>query len=87
MGKRKVFILFLILCFFFVGCSNLKESTVNTDELNTVQGIFMSDVSLEDKRFAFILINETDETIYYGEDISLEKTKMESGIKYLYLVR
>ena len=49
MGKRKVFILFLILCFFFVGCSNLKESTVNTDELNTVQGIFMSDVSLEDK--------------------------------------
>jgi hypothetical protein len=46
---------------------------VNIDELNTVPGIFMSEVSLVDKRLAFTLINETDETIYYGEYITLEK--------------
>lgn len=48
---------------------------VNIDELNTVPGIFMSEVSLVDKRLAFSLINETDETIYYGEYITLEKQK------------
>ena len=48
---------------------------VNIDELNTVPGIFMSEVSLVDKRLAFTLINETDETIYYGEYITLEKQK------------
>ena len=46
---------------------------VNIDELNTVPGIFISEVSLVDKRLAFTLINETDETIYYGEYITLEK--------------
>lgn len=48
---------------------------VNIDELSTVPGIFMSEVSLADKRLAFTLINETDETIYYGEYITLEKHK------------
>lgn len=53
---------------------------VNIDELNTVPGIFMSEVSLVDKRLAFTLINETDETIYYGKYITLEK--QESGEWY-----
>lgn len=48
MGKSKVFILFIVLCLLFVGCSKLKESAVNIDELNTEQGIFMSDVSLKE---------------------------------------
>lgn len=46
---------------------------VNIDELNTVPGICMSEVSLVDKKLAYSLINETDETIYYGEYITLEK--------------
>lgn len=48
---------------------------VNIDELNTVPGISMSEVSLVDNRLVFSLINETDETIYYGEYITLEKQK------------
>ncbi len=46
---------------------------VNIDELNTVPGICMSEVSLADKKLAYSLINETDETVYYGEYITLEK--------------
>ena len=57
--------------------SNIAELedifNINIDELNTVPGIFMSQVSLEDNRLAFTLINERDETIYYGEYITLEK--------------
>jgi hypothetical protein len=42
----------------------------------------MSEVNFEDEGLAFTLINDTDETIYYGTDISLEKKKMRSGFKY-----
>lgn len=75
MIKRKMFILSIVLSLLFVGCSNLIESTVKIDEFNTVSGISMSEVNLEDEKLAFTLINDTDGTIYYGTDISLEKKK------------
>lgn len=37
----------------------------------------MSEVIFEDEGLAFTLINDTDETIYYGTDISLEKKENE----------
>lgn len=37
----------------------------------------MSEVNFEDEGLAFTLINDTDETIYYGTDISLEKKENE----------
>lgn len=37
----------------------------------------MSEVVLEDEGLAFTLINDTDETIYYGMEISLEKKENE----------
>ena len=55
----------------------LTESTINIDKLNTVSGIAMSEVNLEDEGLAFTLVNNTNETIYYGTDISLEKKKNE----------
>lgn len=55
--------------------SNLIESTLNTDELNTVSGVSMSEVKLEDEGLIFTLTNDTDYTIYYGTDITLEKNK------------
>lgn len=73
MKKRKIFILSIVLSLLLIGCSNLIESTINIDKLNTVSGIAMSEVILEDEGLAFTLINDTDETIYYGTDISLEK--------------
>src|SRR5690554_4510186 len=73
MKKRKNFILYIVLSLLLIGCSNLIESTINIDKLNTVSGIAMSEVILEDEGLAFKLINDTDETIYYGTDISLEK--------------
>jgi len=75
MKKRKMFILFTVLSLIFVGCSNLIESTVKIDELDTVSGVSMGEVNLEDEKLAFTLINDTYETIYYGEDILLEKNK------------
>lgn len=73
MKKRKIFILSIAIFLLFAGCSKLVESTVNIDELNTVSGISMSEVDLENERLVFTLINDTDETMYYGTDISLEK--------------
>lgn len=77
MKRRKIFILSIVLSLFLIGCSNLIESTINIDELNTVSGIAMSEVNLEDEGLAFTLINDTDDTIYYGTDIFLEKKENE----------
>lgn len=77
MKKRKTFIFSIVLSLLLIGCSNFIESTINIDKLNSVSGIAMSEVSLEDEGLAFALINDTDETIYYGTDISLEKKENE----------
>ena len=77
MKKRKIFISTIILSLLLTGCSNLIESTINIDELDTVSGIAMSEVNLEDEGLAFTLINDTDETIYYGTEIFLEKKENE----------
>lgn len=77
MKKRKIFTLSIVLSLLLVGCSNLIESNINIDKLNTVSGIAISEVNLEDEGLAFTLINDTDETIYYGTDIYLEKKENE----------
>jgi PBP1b-binding outer membrane lipoprotein LpoB len=60
MKKRKIFISTIILSLLLTGCSNLIESTINIDELDTVSGVAMSEVNLEDEGLAFTLINDTD---------------------------
>ncbi|KAF5043641.1 immunoglobulin-like domain-containing protein [Sedimentibacter saalensis] len=81
MIKRKIYILSIVLSLLLIGCSNLIESTINIDILNTVSGIAMSEVNFEDEGLAFTLINDTDETIYYGTDISLEKKENEKWLQ------
>lgn len=69
-----VFIIFITL--YYVAAQNnsyLIKSTLNIDELNTVSGVSMSEVKSKDEGLVFTLINETAYTIYYGDDINLEK--------------
>lgn len=81
MTHARKMIIFLVIVFgalyyvVAINNNNLIESTLNADELNTVSGVSISEVMLEDKRLVFTLMNDTAYTIYYGTDITLEKNK------------
>lgn len=72
---KKVIIIFLstLLLVILTGCTT--ESYVSDLEINDVQGVSISNVTLLEENLNFSLVNESDQIIYFGADIRLERKR------------
>lgn len=72
---RKMTLMFIaaLLSIVFTGCKN--ESYVSDLEINNVPGVSISEVTLQEDNLNFNLVNESDQRIYFGADIRLERKR------------
>ncbi len=72
---RKMTIIFIaaLLTITFTGCKN--ESYVSDLEINNAPGVSISEVTLLEDKLNFNLVNDSEQRIYYGADIRLERKR------------
>ncbi len=72
---RKMTLMFIaaFLSIVITGCKN--ESYVSDLEINNVPGVSISEVTLLEDKLNFNLVNDSDQRIYYGADIRLERKR------------
>lgn len=73
MRKAILIFCFVILTSAFTGCR--VESYINDEEIGEIPGVSMSEVSLEEGMASFTLVNDGDETIWFGIGLRLERMR------------
>jgi hypothetical protein len=75
MRKCSAIVLSVLIMFLTMGCTILHRSGFNQSQLNTIAEAMLSEVTQDGNMLSYSLINNTDETIWYGSDIKLEKER------------
>ncbi|WP_312653767.1 immunoglobulin-like domain-containing protein [Proteiniclasticum sp.] len=73
MKKMTLMFIAVFLSIAFTGCKN--ESYVSDLEINNVPGVSISEVTPLEDKLNFNLVNESDQRIYFGADIRLERKR------------
>ena len=73
MRKIVIIMYFIMLASVFTGCR--VESYIKDEEIDEVPGVSMSEVTLEERMATFSLVNEGDETIWFGIGLRLERKR------------
>lgn len=73
MRKAIVFLYLVFLTFVFTGCR--VESYIKDEEIGEIPGVSMSEVTLEEGMASFSLVNDGDETIWFGIGLRLERMR------------
>lgn len=73
--KNRLIIFSLIIITIFIGCTGLKKSGYDHLELNSISEVEITDVRQNNNIITYTLVNGTDQTIWYGSSIMLEKER------------
>lgn len=75
MRKRSVIVLSILIVFFTMGCTILNKSSFKQTQLNTIAEVMLSEVTQDEDILSYSLINNSDQTIWYGSEVRLEKER------------